>query len=454
MKKFFLYTVFLSISLLGCRVEDVDPVSGVNDVNSMADTYSGEVPLAWTQMELRLLKGTPNFTPPVAARAIAYFHLAGYEALVGGSSNYQSLVGQLAGLTDLPKPDPKLGYLWPLATHTAYAFMARQLYLTAPPALRRSIDSMQTTWDARLTQGQPQDLVDRSRQYGAAVASALFDYSTKDGGHEGHTRNFPATYQVRRGTGLWEPTENGRRIPLQPFWGSNRLFIPKNASLAVPDILRPSYEKTSPFFAQYKAVYDKNKTLTQPEKEIAIWWADDPSDTFTPPGHSISIASQVLARERVPMDRTAAILAQVGLAVSDAFVHCWKVKYTHFNERPFTYVRKTIDPGWIPFWPAPPFPGFSSGHATQSAAMAVVLANAFGENYSFTDRTWEGRPRDTARQTDFKPRSFTSFWQSAEESAHSRFLGGIHTKMDNEAGLTQGKEIGKHVVELKWGRGN
>lgn len=453
MKKSFLSIVFLALVAFGCRVEEVDPTGTVNSVNPTAETYSAEIPLAWTQLELKLLKGTPNFTPPVAARAIAYFHLAGYEALTAGSPMYQSLAGQLVGLSDLPQVDPKLGYHWPLAAHTAYAFIARQLFISAPPALRRSIDSMQTVWDARLTQGQPQVLVDRSRQYGAAVASAIYDYSLKDGGHEGHLRNFPANYVVRRGTGLWEPTENRKLIPLQPFWGSNRCFVRENADLTIPEILRPSYDKNSPFFAEYKAVYDKNRTLTQTEKEISIWWADDPSETFTPPGHSVSIAAQILALENVSLDRAAMLLAQVGLAVSDAFVHCWKVKYTHFNERPYTYVRKTIDPQWIPFWPAPPFPGFSSGHATQSAATAVVLAEAFGENYRFTDRTWEGRPRDQARQTDFKSRSFTSFWQTAVESANSRFFGGIHTRMDNEAGLTQGKQIGKHVVNLMWERG-
>jgi len=453
MTKSFLYAVLLFVGLLACRVEEVDPTSTVNQVSATADTYAAEIPLAWTQLELKILKGTPGFTPPIVARAIAYFHLAGYESLVAGSPKYQSLVGQLAGLSEMPKADPKLGYHWPLAAHTAYAFMARQLFLSSTPALKRSIDSMQTVWDNRLTQGQPQALVDRSRQYGAAVASAIFDYSLRDGGHEGHLRNFPSSFQVRRGTGLWEPTENGQRIPLQPFWGNNRCFVPENAALTVPPILRPSYDKNSPFFAEYKAVYDKNRSLTQQEKEIAIWWADDPAETFTPPGHSLAIAAQVLVKEKTPLDRTAAVLAQVGLAVSDAFVHCWKVKYTHFNERPYTYVRKTIDPRWVPFWPAPPFPGFSSGHATQSAATAVVLANAFGENYTFTDRTWEGRPRDQARQADFKPRSFTSFWQTAVESANSRFFGGIHTKMDNEAGLTQGKEIGKHVVGLTWERG-
>ena len=46
----------------------------------------------------------------------------------------------------------------------------------------------------------------------------------------------------------------------------------------------------SQYYAQFLEVYAKNKVLTQEEKEMALFWGDDPSRTFTPPGHSYSIA--------------------------------------------------------------------------------------------------------------------------------------------------------------------
>jgi hypothetical protein len=40
--------------------------------------------------------------------------------------------------------------------------------------------------------------------------------------------------------------------------------------------------------------------------------------------------------------------------------------------------------------------------------------------------------------------------EAAEECAYSRFLSGIHTRQDNDAGLVQGKIIGQNVNALQW----
>ena len=54
------------------------------------------------------------------------------------------------------------------------------------------------------------------------------------------------------------------------------------------------------------------------------------------------------------------------------------------------------------------------------------------------------------RDVDFVERPFTSFWGVAEETADSRFFGGIHTPQDNRVGLEEGKRIATHVTQLKW----
>ena len=38
----------------------------------------------------------------------------------------------------------------------------------------------------------------------------------------------------------------------------------------------------------------------------------------------------------------------------------------------------------------------------------------------------------------------------ANETADSRFYGGIHTHLDNNAGLEKGKEIGENINHLNW----
>ena len=271
-----------------------------------------------------------------------------------------------------------------------------------------------------------------------------------DGGHEGFLHNTPSNYVVPTGAGMWQPTENGQKIPMQPYWGRNRTFIKANTELPMPKPLTYSTNVNSPFFKDYLAVYEKSKTLTQAEKEISVWWADNPHETSTPPGHSYYIARTAVLMQKADLGRAAEAFARTGLAVSDAFVMCWRCKFAYNNLRPYTYVRLAIDPSWVPFWPAPPFPGFPSGHATQSSAAATVLTDVFGDNFAFTDESHVGRTRDVLRGVDYKPRSFTSFFASAQESADSRFYGNIHTNQDNAVGLTEGKKIGGNVNALQW----
>lgn len=441
-----------SVLFLGsCRQQPEDiAITPAPTTNTVA-SFDNTVALTWSDMTLRLVRNSPGFTPPVAARAIGYAGVTMYESVVAGMPAKRSMAGQLQGLAALPQADGKQTYNWALTANAAQAQVLKGLFANATAIYKAKIDSLETVL---FNQYKVADAAvnDRSVAYGKSIGQAIFDWSTTDGGHEGYSRNFPADYKVPTGPGMWEPTENGRKIPMQPYWGKNRTMIAANASLVMPAILPYSTQVTSSFFAQYLEVYTKNKSLTQEEKEISIWWADDPSETFTPPGHSYNLARIASRTAKADLGTTAEALAKVGIAVNDGFITCWKCKYNYNNIRPYSYVRYHIDPSWVPFWPAPPFPGFVSGHATQSAATATVLSGVFGTTFAFTDDSHVSRVRDTKRNVDFKARSYKSFWESAEESAYSRFLGGIHTRQDNDTGLREGRKIGQNVNALSWNK--
>jgi hypothetical protein len=444
-------SVFSFLGLNSCHKNADDDT--VTPQSKTADQYSADVALQWSGMQLYLLRNSAGFTPPVASRALGYGGLALYEAIVPGLPTHQSLVGQLNGLTDLPKADAKLDYHWAASANAAEAQILRQLYANTSDGNKAKIDSLENlTLAGFKTENISGEVLARSAVFGKQIADAIFEWSKTDGGHEGYNRNYPTDFKLPLFNGSWQTTENGRKIPMQPYWGKNRTFVAGNSSVPLPKPLTVSADVKSQYFAQYLEVYTKNKSLTQTEKEISIWWADDPSETYSPPGHSYNLARITIQTAKADLGKAAETLARTGIAVADAFTFCWKLKYTFNNERPYTFVRRAIDPAWIPFWPAPPFPGYSSGHATQSAATAMVLSAVYGETFSFTDDSHVGRVRDLKRNTDFKARSFTSFWEAAEESAYSRYLGGIHTRQDNETGLTTGKEIGKNVNGLKWGK--
>ena len=199
-------------------------------------------------------------------------------------------------------------------------------------------------------------------------------------------------------------------------------------------------EKASLFYQQALEVYETSQQLTTEQKEIALFWADEPSKTATPPGHWLSITTQVLESKNITLAFAAESYVKVSLAVADAFIACWKAKYDYNVLRPISYLQQEFNAQWQPLLNTPPFPEYPSGHSVQSAAAAVVLTDMFGE-LSFTDYT------HTAQGLQ---RSFASFHQAAAEAAISRLYGGIHFRAAIEHGLLQGRCVGEKVLTLSF----
>ena len=93
----------------------------------------------------------------------------------------------------------------------------------------------------------------------------------------------------------------------------------------------------------------------------------------------------------------------------------------------------------------PPFPEFTYGHSVQSGALAEIMTDLFGENYTFTDTTHAFRT-----DIDGSARTYASFYALAEEAAISRLYGGIHYMEAIDGGLEQGYQIGRNVNELQF----
>lgn len=447
------YTRFFRLSSLfiglvaveyGCQRAD-DPLTPA--------MLTAEPAVLWGQMTLKTMTKLNANTPTYGSRALGFMGLTMYESIVNGSDKHRSMAGQLSDLTTLPQPETGQPYDWTLAMNAGQATMLRSLYDYADKFRQYSIDSLEYQIQTQYSTGQPQAVVDRSVAYGRAVANALFAWSKTDGGYQGYLKNFDAAYIFPNTPGSWVPPTKGQspsKLPLHPYWGQHRTFAKPNNVLPVPPMTLYSTDLKSVYYQQYLAVYQKNKTLTQTEKEIAAWWGDDPTETFTPPGHSYSLAVITVKTARPDLFKAAETFARVGMAVADGFVNCWKAKYTYHCERPSSYVKANIDPAWEQFWPEPPFPAFYSGHSVQAAATAAVLEALYGKTFRLTDTSHEGRPRDDIRGVDYKNRTYNSFQEIADEAALSRFLGGIHTQQDNETGLTEGRKIGTNINTLNW----
>lgn len=413
-----------------------------------------EVATAWADMTNYITKNTPANSPTFASRCFGYISLTMYECAVNADSSYQSVSSQLNGLGALPLPEKNMLYNWPLVVNAGQAEILRNIYFQTSDKNKTTIDSLEQHFETAFKDHiKDQAIITRSVAYGKKIAQLIFEWSKTDGGHRGYLNNFDKKLALPKRPGCWQPplfAQSFSHYPLHPHWGANRTFLAIDSTIAAPVCIPFDTTPGSAYYNQFKQVKEKRAVLTQEEKEAAIWWSDDPDVTFTPPGHSYYLATTVIRKVKPGLVKCAETYARVGVGVADAFRNCWKWKYQFTTERANTFVPQHMDQQWESFWPDPPFPAFPSGHAIQAAAAATVLADLYGDNFEFTDSAHVGRPRDEIRNTDFKARHFTSFWQVAEETAMSRFYGGIHIPQDNERGLEKGKEIAININHLHW----
>lgn len=414
-----------------------------------------ELAAQWADMNIFVTRYTPQNSPTYASRCLGYLGLMQYESIVHAYPDYQSLAGQLSELESLPLPDSSLNYEWRIVFNHANAHFLKEIYQQTSDENKEKIDSLESVLQVKILNQFPTDekTIQNSISYAEQLSLAIFEYSKTDGGYRGYLKNFDPNFEPKIFPGSWQPALFAQAIdhrPLHPHWGENRTFSKESIDMPFPSMIPYSTDKNSDYYKQFLEVYEIEKKLTQEDKELAIWWSDDPSETFSPAGHSFYLTTWLIRNKKPSFIEAAQIYATVGMSVADAFVKCWLWKYHFFTERANTYIPANIDQNWQSFWPDPPFPAFPSGHAIQAAACANSLMAYFDNNTPITDSSHVGRPKDFVRNTEFKVRHFDTIWEIATETAYSRQLGGIHIAHDNQVGLEQGKIVSNHIIQLKW----
>ena len=161
---------------------------------------------------------------------------------------------------------------------------------------------------------------------------------------------------------------------------------------------------------------------------------------YAPPGHWLNIISQVVEKEQANYFTTTKAYTLSAIAMFDAIISSWHIKYKTDLVRPITYIQENIDSDWEPVLQTPPFPEYTSGHSATSASAAEILTAIFGDNYAFTD--------NTQLRFDLEERSFTSFKEAANQVNLSRFYGGIHYKQGVEEGGKQGAFVAQTILNV------
>jgi len=384
------------------------------------------------------------FAPPVASRIYAYSVIAGYEALVPGFPDYQSLAGQLNGLKPCPQPEAGKEYCYPLASINAMLTVGKQLVFS-----EGDIEELEETiFDDFKKMNMPPDVYDRSMAYGDAIAKHILSWSKGD--NYAQTRSAPKFTIDTKVPDRWRPTPPAYADALEPSWPKIRTWVLDSAGQFMAAPPKPfSTVKGSDFYKQAYTVYETVKNLTPWQDSTAWYWDDNPFrmdvsghlmfgvKKIGPGGHWMNITAHACRKANSDIIHSAESYVKVACAMADGFISCWKAKYDYNLIRPESYINQYIDPEWTPLIQTPPFPEHTSGHSTISAAAAAVLTSLYGDNFSFSD--------STEMEFGIPPRTFSSFTAAAHEVAMSRQYGGIHYPWGNEAGLKNGGEVGQYV---------
>ena len=320
-------------------------------------------------------------------------------------------------------------------------------------------------------------------QHGKAVAQFILNKRKNDGSQATMTYvpgTKPGDHQV-------DPLNPGQGF-LTPLWGKVMPFTMKSGTQFAP----PQFPQLTS--AQYTAAFEEVRVKgaidaevsdrnndgkpdrTDDQTEIGIFWGYD-HRLGTPVRVYNQAARNVAAQMGNKVSDNARLFALLNLSMADAGINAWAAKYGTSRDiwRPIVGIRNAdtdgnpntiADPMWVPLGaPAnfgdptgfaggvgpdadpdpvggpdftPPFPAYTSGHATFGAAAFKTLANFYRR---------DNIPFSLFSEDSGTSRSFDSFSEASKENGISRIYLGVHWQPDNVEGMKAGEKIADNAFK-------
>lgn len=348
----------------------------------------------WARQWLKLVvKYQQN--PLRAARSIAHVHVALHDAwLHAGRRGMSSAMCELSA-------------------HRAASLVLNHFY---PNETSGQIEAQYAWLQAQLVGSDDDD--QRAQAIGIQVAQAVIDRSLRDGaGRTWPIKNRPSDFP-----GMWQATYPLYAVnPAEAFAGEWRTWLPESPNRYQPPA--PPRPGSPSHLQESQEVLNVARQLSHAQRDAAERWNLE-AGSVTPAGVWMQHALELLLRSRIqgnPFETSSVVLAAVSVAMEDAFIACWRIKFRDWSERPITAIRRDLNKDFVPLLVTPGFPSYVSGHATVSAAVAKVMSSFW--------------PGETTRLTAM-----------AEEAAMSRLWGGIHFRGDNDEGIRLGNSVGTDLL--------
>ena len=437
--------IFLSLAILfllfSCQKESQRDVGNELQSKSVPSTpkashVSAAVAIDWYKLQLRFLLER-NST--LNGAYFAYIGIGLYESVRYGIQNSVSLSTNVYQMPQMPARENNNGYDWQVSANAAMAAMLRSFNTGLTAANRASIDSLENAYNQKLF-GDDSDSgsFKRSQAFGRSIATAMYNWYLTDNLNLSNAGYVPPVFP-----GAWVPTPPAFGPPINTYVGAGRTFLSADQNIVAPPFPAPYSETVnSDFYNIVKIDYDVSKTLTTDQKNIALFWVDQGNGIgYTPNGHEIALTTEALEQTHASLAVAAEAYAKVTIAERDAIIVVFKSKYVYNLLRPVTYIRKVIDPTWLPFIPTPSHPEYPAAHSLITGAAMQALERVLGSNIPVTDHTYDFR--------GYPSRTYASITDAGAEAGISRLYGGIHYLPSINTGLSMGRDIGNRVGDIK-----
>jgi hypothetical protein len=466
---------------------------------AFADGTGDSVVILWNEAALQGVRDS-KLGPPMVARALAIVHTCIFDAWA--AYDHRALGTRLGGALRRPPPERTLANMKTTISFAAYRaavdlFPADRASVFDPLMRRLGYDPANNTDNLAVPEG-----------VGNVAAQAVLEFRHRDGANQlgdepagkpgiaysDYTGYVSPNQPMDTGASFdpatvddpnqWQPLryiDASGGVFTQPFVGAQWQHVTPFALTNVAQLRSPTGPArfgSAAYAAQARALLALSAALNDQQKMIAEYWADGPHSEL-PPGHWDLFGQFVSRRDHHGAGRRG-VEADVKLffaltnAVFDAGICCWDNKRFFDSVRPITAIRylfrgqqvrgwggpyrgtRSMDGAeWLPYqastFPTPPFPEYSSGHSTFSAAGAEILrlftgSDRFGDSVTFpagSSRFESGAVPATAVTL-----RWATFSEAANQAGLSRRYGGIHF----EQGDLDGRATGRHVAQLAWAR--
>ncbi len=463
--------------------------------------------VTWNEAFLQAVRAS-TLGPPMVARALAVAHTCIYDAWAAYDD--RAVGTRLGGSLRRPPAERTRGNIEQAISFAAYRagadlFPASVSSLFIPLMHSLGYDEQELSTDVSTPVG-----------IGNVAAQAVLDFRHHDGANQlGDEPGGIAGVPYSDYTGFvsanspmdirlpfdpatvhdpnsWQPlryVDATGKLVTQGFvgaqWGQVTAFALTPAS-QLRSSSGPARYGSADYVVQAQELLQLSAGLTDEQKMIAEYWADG-THTALPPGHWCAIAQYVSRRDghgrsQHGLERDVKLFFALTNTLLDASCCAWDNKRVFHSVRPVTAIRymfngqpvrawagpyhgtQDIDGGsWVPYqpttFPTPPFPEYSSGHSSFSAAAAEILmlftgSDRFGASVTLPAGSSQVEP-GAVPAADLTL-SWTTFSDAADQAGISRRYGGIHFRQGDLDARAAGRAVGQltwQKAQAYWGRG-